>query len=140
MVNHENFYDDLIVEHVKDNSKIFNNYPTLVGTIPYLLDPDDNKEILNILITNGLDISSLKDFDATIFHIPLRLTKIVIDIMKQHNLPLMENNQVSYRYYQVLTLIMCKLTKKDYFGIVPISGHKYSYLGDIEEIIFKKAK
>lgn len=140
MVNLENFYDDLIIEHVKENASFFKTYPTLVGKIPYLLDPDDNKEILNILITNGLDITSLEDFDATIFHVPSRLTKLVIDIMKQYNLPLIENNQVSYRYYQVLTLIMCKLTKQDYFGIVPISGHKYSDLGDIEEIIYKKAK
>ena len=53
---------------------------------------------------------------------------------------IIEDNQVSKRYYQVLTLIMCKLTKKDYFGIVPISGHKYSDMGDIEEIVLKKAK
>ena len=98
------------------------------------------KEILHILRCNGLDILSMKDFDGTIFHVPLRLTKLVLDIMKKHNLPLIEDNQVSKRYYQVLTLIMCKLTKKDYFGIVPISGHKYSDMGDIEEIIFKKAK
>ena len=35
---------------------------------------------------------------------------------------------------------MTKLTKKDYFNIVPIGGHKYSEMEDIEEIVFKKAK
>lgn len=140
MINQENFYDDMIVEHVKENAEFFDRYPEFEGAIPYMLDPEDNKEILHILRCNGLDILAMKDFDGTIFHVPLRLTKVVLDIMKKHNLPLIEDNQVSKRYYQVLTLIMCKLTKKDYFGIVPIGGHKYSDMEDIEEIVFKKAK
>lgn len=140
MINQENFYDDMIIKHVKENIEFFDRYPEFEGSIPYLLDPEDNKEILYILRTNGLDILSMKNFDGTIFHVPVRLTKMILDIMKKHNLPLIEDNQVSKRYYQVLTLIMCKLTKKDYFSIVPIGGHKYSDMGDIEKIVFKKAK
>ena len=113
MINQENFFDDMIIEHVKENAEFFDRYPEFEGAIPYMLDPDDNKEVLHILRCNGLDILSLKEFDGTIFHVPVRLTKLVLDIMKKHNLPLIENNQVSNRFYQVLTLIMCKLTKQD---------------------------
>ena len=140
IVNKENFFDDMIIEHVKENAEFFDRYPEFEGAIPYMLDPDDNKEILHILRCNGLDILAMKNFDGTIFHVPVRLTKLVLDIMNKHNLPLIENNQVSKRYYQLLEIIMRKLTKKNYFGIVPISGHKYSDVGDIEEIVFKKAK
>jgi hypothetical protein len=140
IVNKENFFDDMIIEHVKENAEFFDRYPEFEGAIPYMLDPDDNKEILHILRCNGLDILAMKDFDGTIFHVPVRLTKLVLDIMEKHNLPLIENNQVSKRYYQLLEIIMRKLTNKNYFGIVPISGHKYSDVGNIEEIVFKKAK
>jgi hypothetical protein len=140
IVNQENFFDDMIIEHVKENAEFFDRYPEFEGAIPYMLDPDDNKEILHILRCNGLDILAMKDFDGTIFHVPVRLTKLVLDIMEKHNLPLIENNQVSKRYYQLLEIIMRKLTNKNYFGIVPISGHKYSDVGNIEEIVFKKAK
>ena len=48
-----------------------------------------------ITVENFVKLVEQNYFDGTIFHVPVRLTKMILDIMKKHNLPLIEDNQVS---------------------------------------------
>lgn len=140
MINIENYCEDMIIDHVKENIKTFEQYEQLQGKLPYLLDPDDNKEILNILLTNGLNIDTVKELDSTIFYVPIRITKTIIDIMNQHNIPLIIDNQINNNYYKILTIILRKLNKKETFYMISLHDfEKYSDTEEMEQLIFNKS-
>lgn len=139
IINRENFFDDMILEHVKENAKLFNKHPEYGNIIPYLLDPEDNKEIIKILLKNGLDIEHFKDLEVYIFYVPIRLTKLVLEIMKKHNIPLIINNQINHDFYKVLTIMMRKFTKNDSYTIIPHNyADKFNRTQELEQILFKK--
>jgi len=105
IINKRNLNLDTIIENIRVNIEYFKDNPFLLYVIPIMLDNDDNKEILNILMKHGLDINKLEGFDSTIFCFPLELVRIIVKILDFNKIPLIVGNKVNQVVMAIVSMI-----------------------------------
>ena len=106
---------NLIVENIKGNIREFKDDQKLLCVLPLMLDYEDNKHILEILIRNGLDINDLRGFDSTIFCLPVKLVEVIELLFKKLHVPLIVNNNVNPEVVDILDVIQTNMKiKGDY--------------------------
>ncbi|MBE6160237.1 MAG: hypothetical protein E7157_04235 [Lactobacillales bacterium] len=111
IINNLNFDIDRNLENIKENIKFFKNNKKLLRVMPLMLDFEDNKYILNILINNGLDINNLEEFDSTILCFPVKLVEFIERLFSINNIPLIVDNNVNPLVLNVISLISNNMTK-----------------------------
>lgn len=105
IINQGFAYKDIIIDNIKENVECFKSNQTLLCVLPLMLDHEDNKYILNLLIKNGLDITNLRGFDSTIFCLPTKLVDVIEVLFHSYDIPLIVNNNVNQEIFEVLEMI-----------------------------------
>ena len=105
MINQGLNYIDIIIDNIKENIECFKNNQKLLCVLPLMLDYEDNKHILDLLIKNGLDITDLRGFDSTIFCLPTKLVDVIETIFQAFDVPLIVNNNVNSEIFEILNMI-----------------------------------
>jgi len=95
LVNKSSLYLDTIIENIKENIEQFKENQKLLCIMPLMLDSEENKNKLDILVNNGLDIENLRGFDSTILCFPLKLVELIEKLFKLNKIPLIINNQIN---------------------------------------------
>jgi len=111
IVNIRNLYSSTIKENIINNINAFKDNPKLLCVMPLMLDCDDNKYILDILIKNGLDINDLRGFNSTIFCIPVKLVEVIEKLFAAGNIPMILDNKVHPFVYEVILMIRDNFNK-----------------------------
>lgn len=122
IINKRNLNLDTIIENIGLNIEYFKDNPFLLYVIPIMLDHDDNKEILNILMKHGLDINKLEGFDSTIFCFPLKLVRIIVKILDFNKIPLIVENKVNPVVMRIISMI-----SKNYNSNLKLIGRRILY-------------
>lgn len=84
-----------IYNNLISNIIIFEKYPQIYEKLPLLLDSENNFKVFNILVSNGLDINKLDNFDPTIFCIPAETIKRFNEYISYIGENLVKDNRVN---------------------------------------------
>lgn len=109
------------VQNVSNNIDLFSSNTDVLFKVPILLNSENNKLVLDLLIDNGLDVGELDNFDSTIMCYPNELVKEVIKIMKKHNVDIIINNSVNDN---LLTYVSQIMQKKMAYEFPPMIVHR----------------
>ena len=112
IINHSNSYLSMIDEHITENIKMFSYDQRLLCVLPLMLDPDDNKEILSILIEEGLDTSNLDKLDTTIFCMPPALVRTLVKSLEKFSQKLIVDNNINSKIYEIINMLKEKYKVK----------------------------
>lgn len=122
IINQRNLSLDTIVENIKINVENYKDNPTMLCVMPLMLDYYETKEILDILIKNGLNINNLNGVDFTILCFPLKLVEVIEKIFKVNRIPLIVNNNVNPVVMKIIFMI-----KENYHSYTKIKERRVPY-------------
>lgn len=129
IINKRNYYMDTITQNIKDNIDYFKYNPKMLCVMPLMLDFDDNKYILDLLIRNGLNLDNLRGFDSTIFCLPTKLVDVIEHIFISSGIPLIVGNKVNPSVISIISSI-----NRNMHGNINIKNRRIlfrkNYLGD----------
>ena len=90
--NPDNSYDDeTIINNIKNNINLFKDMPIVYKKMPAMLDSQNTKEVLDLLIELGIDINKLDSIDGTVFCIPSKIMKALAELSKSNSIVLVED-------------------------------------------------
>lgn len=112
LVRNNNFDETTIINNIKENIKRFGNNPNLIYSIPLMLNQEEINSILDLLKENGLDINNLSNFNSTILCMPYNYVKMIIEYMKENNIQVIINNNISKEFTKISDEIMVKIINK----------------------------
>lgn len=100
-----------IINNIRNNCQLFANNEIL-RKLPIMLNANSNKKVYEILIQNGFDESMLASLDSTIFCIPYEIVQSVANFMKEKNIPLIVNGNISSQFYLIIERMRSKVTEE----------------------------
>lgn len=109
--------DDLSFEEMYDNFIeniiFFKSKPDILDKIPLILNPQNNKNVLNLLVENGLDLNMIGQLESDVLCFPFDLTNAVVNRMKDNNIPIFIENNINPQFYNILDIVRLENLEKE---------------------------
>lgn len=107
----EGSYDDeTIINNIKNNINLFKETPIVYKKIPAMLDGQNSKEVLDLLIDLGIDINKIDLIDGTVFCIPSGIMKMIVEYAKSNSIVLVNDGILSDTWRSYVNRILLQNT------------------------------
>lgn len=101
---------DDIIENVLTNIKVFNEDTDILSKIPIMLDANNNKEIYNALLDNGMEVEKIDLIDGTVFCYNYKYVIKVLNILKEKEIDIIIEDKLNPNIIRYITQMIHKET------------------------------
>ena len=85
----------IICQNVLDNIKTFDGDIEILKKVPIMLNANNNNDIMDLLVDNGLDEDNISNLDGTIFCYPKKYVTKVFEILDNQNISVIDDNKLN---------------------------------------------
>ena len=131
--------DEEIKSNISGNVKYFRDNPDLYKVVPFMLDGENAKKILDLLSTQGLDMNKLDKLDTTIFCLPFSLVLEITNFLNSKGMYIIQGENDLKVFFSFVEENRKYLYRKEGKAGIPLPlQHRKNYVSDIGDSGYNK--
>ena len=125
--------DEEIKSNISGNVKCFRDNPDLYKVVPFMLDCENTKKIIELLSTQGLDMNKLDRLDTTVLCLPFSMVVEIIEFLNSKGVPAVgQDNDMNMFFNFVEARRRFDYKKEGKDGVPLPLQHRKNYAGMID--------
>ena len=131
--------DEEIKSNISGNVKCFRDNPDLYKVVPFMLDCENTKKIIELLSTQGLDMNKLDRLDTTVLCLPFSMVAEIIEFLNSKGVPAVgQDNDMNMFFNFVEARRRFDYKKEGKDGVPLPLQHRKNYSNDIDSSLYNK--
>ena len=131
--------DEEIKSNISGNVKCFRDNPDLYKVVPFMLDCENTKKIIELLSTQGLDMNKLDRLDTTVLCLPFSMVAEIIEFLNSKGVPAVgQDNDMNMFFNFVEARRRFDYKKEGKDGVPLPLQHRKNYANDMDSSLYNK--